>query len=422
MGTVHRNRWWLRIIHRVIPPLNGEWGALVLQSLRLINSARERSVEGNRIGYCFRTVSVQVNMRVGLGAIFTLILTAACSDASTGPVEFSHEGIRVVSLPSTILSASPVLGVPVSIGVAGQNVVVSDMLGAPYIHVFDTESGQLRGSLGRRGEGPADFLTAPTILGEAPNLPPNVQVYDEMNQRITTLDLRSLRVPDSTWPVAPIWGLVPQGIQDVSPADTNEIMATVFSSSGLTVRRYSQIAGVQDTLGVVDLADARLPVAQMLAAYTHHLCTQSAGRRFAILYHYAGRIDMFEASTSHPINVKIPFPYLPHLEPNPISRALGFKSGAAGVRRGYVGCASTNKYLFALFRGRLRGKRGKGNTVDHIFVHIFDWDGSLLKVVRLDHAAIAIAVDPAARFLYSITLPEDPGPIALRRTKLMPLQ
>ena len=105
-----------------------------------------------------------------------------------------------------------------------------------------------------------------------------------------------------------------------------------------------------------------------------------------------------------------PYGFEPLYEAKKSARTVAMASGDE-TRFGYLDLATTDSRIYALFSGRTRaeGRANYGNTV-----HVFDWDGRLVDVLRLDEFVIALAVDPAGEALYGIR--HDPFPAVLEFT------
>jgi hypothetical protein len=74
-------------------------------------------------------------------------------------------------------------------------------------------------------------------------------------------------------------------------------------------------------------------------------------------------------------------------------------------------------FLYALYDGRLTGANPE-NAVPHGEIHVFDWEGALVRTLVLDHPTTGIAVLPGDSLLISFA--DDSGRFAVRRTRLSP--
>jgi hypothetical protein len=67
---------------------------------------------------------------------------------------------------------------------------------------------------------------------------------------------------------------------------------------------------------------------------------------------------------------------------------------------GYVDVAATSDYILALYSGKRFGDNPSGAHLA-TEVHLFDWEGNLLRRARLDHPALTIASTPTIDMLYT---------------------
>lgn len=90
------------------------------------------------------------------------------------------------------------------------------------------------------------------------------------------------------------------------------------------------------------------------------------------------------------------------------------------LRFGYVAVAATDDRIYALFSGRITAAFGREAPYGE-YVHVYDWNGEMQGVLKLDRASVGIAVDPEGEALYATT--EDPRPAvraySLRETEML---
>jgi hypothetical protein len=356
--------------------------------------------------------------------ILTTLLGAACSGSAASredPLEFDHGELGVTALTSELVSAASVLGIPIDITVVDSFVLVTDLTGTPFLHIFSARAGTHLVSLGVRGEGPGEFGVAPILVG-ARSGERDVFLYDPMLQRFTVVRIGTdfdgglaRFVPD-----VPV--LEPPIVLGVAHGPDHGFVVTKWEAdSGIQVHLHDSTGQRRSSSRPIDFDDARLPRGQLAEGYTAVLCSDESRGRLALAYRYAGRVDLLESHHSVANRAKVPFAFQPHLEPNPVTRTLAFKSGASGVRRGYSDCVAAGDKVYALFWGRRRASRRDGwPEMPQSYVHVFDWGGELTEVLELDHGAIAIALADSGRMLYSLTRAESPGGIAVRRSRIPP--
>jgi hypothetical protein len=166
------------------------------------------------------------------------------------------------------------------------------------------------------------------------------------------------------------------------------------------------------------IGDPRFSGYNLINAYQHAMCASPDGRHVALTYLYAGRIDFLSTETWRTVAAKVPFPFRPPTERNPYTRQLAFRAGGPAVRRSYNGCFATNDRVYAVFVGRRGRYRRDEIYPPHKFVQVFRWDGTLEAVLRLDHWAERVAVDPREEWLYASVNDDSLHAPSVRRTRI----
>jgi hypothetical protein len=132
------------------------------------------------------------------------------------------------------------------------------------------------------------------------------------------------------------------------------------------------------------------------------LCARPNGMNVGLAYSSAGRLDIFGADAQWVRAAEVPFASAPVF----VRNRLGELS-AARPRYWYGQCTATNQRIFVLFSGRLTAAFSPTTDWAADYVHVFDWDGKLQRVLHLDRTVRNIAVDPQGRFLFASAF-EDP--------------
>lgn len=358
---------------------------------------------------------------------FCLLLCACGFDPKVGPPEdvngrkapeiiLDHRGLGVPvdTLPSTVLSASDSLGMIGGVTIVGDKLVVGQRE-APYFLVLDRKSGAIIRSFGRAGEGPGEFRMAPSILPGVPNDTTRFWVGSWMGQSLFAIDVAA----------PPRGAAEPSPLRvRTSPSD-GSIHGIRLGASRLLLTAQSKDGvvpfGIFDTLGLLQQRvppvahqDGRIMKEALQAAFEFRLCTNPAGTKMALAYAHTGMLRIRAIEGSRSIDAQVPYRFRLHLPP--IGRIFREHKGAPNDRRAYVGCVATDTLVYAFFTGTLQGKKVNGPPKANIFLHVFDWDGRLLRVHHLDHYAYPGALDPVTYELYTTSIWPDSGTV--RRTVL----
>ncbi|MBP6442425.1 MAG: hypothetical protein KA267_00245 [Gemmatimonadales bacterium] len=324
--------------------------------------------------------------------------------------------VPIDTLTSTEVVTSPFFGSLTAVAVIDDRILLVDGSGEPFLHLVDPATGTVVRSMGRHGQGPREYGVAPMVAGQWSGARGRVALFDAMIGRLSVVSIGDADAsPGESQPRA-----IPElPVLQVRMMDGGGSATTRWDAArGLQVTQYDSLGTRTASLDSLAIDDARLPLRELSGAYSHTLCVRPESRDVALVYRYTGRIDLVVADRAHVVRAALPFTFLPHLAPNPLTSQLAFKSGEAGTRRAYLDCVGSSTRLYALFDGGYHHRLGQDPVRTNSVVHAFDWDGKMVGAIQLDHAARAIAIDASGRILYSVTgNASELGP-ALRRTNL----
>lgn len=304
-----------------------------------------------------------------------------------------------------ILFESDTLALPGDIAIVGEHLVVIDRANEPALFVVNRTSGEPTRSIGYRGAGPGEFRGAWT-LDPVPSSTSEVWVYDLTLGRLSKLNVLTSSESSSRQTVTlranatatgPVW----------TDADT------IISLGLFTVGRLAVFNGQGQqvaTFGSLPPGPTNVPGPVRQHAYQATLVPHPERHLLAAVTRHAARIELYRSDGSTVAMLDGPLPFEPRYSVGSDARAAVLRTGD-DLRFGYLDGAGSNKYIFALFSGRTReGFPGRANFAR--FVHIFNWDGTFQKALRLDHDVLSIAVDRESTTLYAVT--HDPTPAILR--------
>ncbi|HEV2146185.1 MAG TPA: BF3164 family lipoprotein [Longimicrobiaceae bacterium] len=341
-----------------------------------------------------------------LGA--AILASAACSDGAPsgkhGPASLDHSGLAPVEVAGRVVHESDLLGIPTGLAVAGPYLAVIDDGADSAVHVLRSADGALVRSLGRQGEGPGEYKGAWSI-DPVPGKPEEFWVYDLSLRRITHVDLerhhaapgsrvdtRVLKLSSGSTLTGPMW----IGDTVVSPGFFVDGRLARFDTDGLPL----------GTVGDLPPGGDRVPPTVRQEAYLATPATNGARTLIALGMEYADLIDVLRPDGSLVRRIRGPFGFDPRFT---VARGAHgpIMSSGDDMRMGYVHTAATDEYVYALFSGRTREGYGEDSAFGE-YVHVYDWDGHLVRVLHLDAALLTIAVDPENATLYGVR--HDPKP------------
>ncbi|HYW12969.1 MAG TPA: BF3164 family lipoprotein [Longimicrobium sp.] len=297
----------------------------------------------------------------------------------------------------------------------GQMEVVDDRLvvldrSAPMVHVFHLGGAHL-GSFGQKGEGPGEYRSAVHVQRDAKD-PRDVWIFDRTLGRMSRLRFGQAPLPELQEVVNlnagtgvflhPVWlGDTTLVVSAISPTHSDGRLLL----TGRTGRVMRMIGKPPRHPG-----SAAIPTTVLQHAYEGPLTVRPDRSHFALATRQADRLEIYRADGTQVAEVVGSTGFLPEFEVR--ERAEGVSMAAGDdLRVGYVGIASTNERIYALFSGELRSEAGANSFLGRE-VHVFNWSGKKIARLELDALAVAITVTPDGRQLFAIR--HDPEPSVAR--------
>ena len=354
-----------------------------------------------------------MNSRTNFAASLTILsaLAAACGgdEAFTDGLTIEYSTPIRDTLAAELLTTSTAIGIPIGIVPTGRRLWVQDFAGDPQLHVVDAATGEVLSSLGRRGEGAGEF--GQSVWGMQV-LPPDTMAlwtFDIDGQRVIRVELGK---EPSSWRTVPlvgspsVWRLAWLDLNAIVGVHGHSNEAERFSFFDSTGARTGTVPG--KLLGGEEVSLAE----KMQATLTGFgLCAHPGGEAFVQYYFAFGRIELFDREATDSALAEVPFPSEPIF-----MRRDGGDLRFRAYRYHYMDCAPADSRFYMLFVGRPYDSGVAVESASH--VHIFDWEGSLEKVLYLDTPMSAIGVDEEAGWLYGVGTSSVEGEPGIFRFRL----
>jgi hypothetical protein len=284
------------------------------------------------------------------------------------------------------------------------------------VHIISAATGKLIKSMGRHGAGPGEFAGFPVVLAGA-DTAPRLWLFQMTGQRLVRLDLNSLSFVEpgtnGSWTVrlAPryVYAMAVLGSRLVGAVDSlGHQRLAVFDTTGLD----------RATVVPISYDDNRLPRERLSHAYHHPICVRPSGDRIGLGYVNAGLVQLVDLVKRTTTDAVVPFRFRPRFSPHPATGQPIWASGAFS-RRAYGKCVATDAHFVVVFSGRLRHATEYNTWPKRYtsYVHFYSWSGTLDRVIRLDHYATSLALDPQGRYMYTIA-EDGTGFRLIRRTPI----
>jgi hypothetical protein len=315
-------------------------------------------------------------------------------------------GTSATKLTSDVLFDGDELGRPQSVGIVGEWLLVGDRPQPTALHVIRRSNGDYLAGWGRQGRGPGEFVALWGIQAADSG---SAWLYDPSQARLTLVSISGI-VGDSRNPIRRTMNLE----SDMVPFTALWLSDTLLVSSGTySTGRLASFDGsgrLKRVMGPLPTVREGIPPQVAQHAYSGTLVRHPTRPLLAIATRHADRVELYDADGRLLRVARGPRGFEPVFEVATSGGAPVMSSGG-DMRFGYVDMAAAGEHLYALYSGHTRDELpGRANLGGE--VHVFDWSGRLLRILPLDHLALALAVSDDARTLYTVR--HDPAPAVLR--------
>ncbi len=322
------------------------------------------------------------------------VLALGCGDSGSAVPEDVLPGTMVIG-------PSDDLVMPGGMEITSNSIIMSDGE-APYLRMFNMK-GELVATVGGQGEGPEEFKGVGSIgLHRGADGTDDLVVFDFRLQRVL-----KYKVSDSSLAIAgsPVQ-LVSGGSSKLGVFAGGD-MVTIGAFQGGALKLYDGSGTRKAELGVVPFVSPELPQSLAQQIIAGRLAIHPSEQRLAIAARHAGRIDIYDGITGESSAVKAPLPFMPGVRTTS-NGAMDVLVTDGATQFGYIDVAASSCCIYGLFSGRTRREfpetAFKGNQI-----HVFRWDGRLMRVVPLDHELYMVAANRDGSKLYGAIFDAQPA-------------
>ncbi|MDX1578022.1 MAG: BF3164 family lipoprotein, partial [Gemmatimonadota bacterium] len=330
-------------------------------------------------------------------ALLTTWTVGACGPDRTPGFEYE---VEIVPLAADVFHVGDHLAIPIGLRIFGDHLVAIDQQGHHNVHVIDRDDGTLRRSVGSVGEGPTEFRAPVAVIPDAEG---RLWVVDGGEQR--AMRVNPDRVAEGEDWAGEIVTFSGQAVLDaVRTADGRWLVEGIFPEGRLALFD----AGGKLLGFPVDLPahDDMSPI-QASQAHWSSLAAHPDLDRFVLAGHNHAEILYLDRNGEAADRADVPIP----VEPEYVLGSGNRFTTTDGSLAAYADVVATRDRIYALFSGRTGEDYGAYQLLGRD-VHVFDWEGELVSVLRLDRDALTLEVDEENGWLYTVEL--DPRPAILR--------
>ncbi len=303
-------------------------------------------------------------------------------DASASvDTELPHSSLHPTRLIGEVFLEVPALGGGSKIAFGRGVLLVGDGKGDPFLHEIDAGARRVVRSFGRLGDGPGDFKSVWDLSFRDGDVD-GIWVFDLMLRRLTRV---SFKQPATAQVIAP----QDNGVVRLAWFGPNLLVGLTTADTGRLVLLDSKGAVVSRSSGPLLGGDSITRQVRLASSAQASLCVQPSALRFALLYTRAGRVELYGEKAQLIGRAAVPFPSDGQFQRD----ARTGRWSALTLRNFYKGCTASEAQLYALFSGRRGSPEYGDRATNGVFIHVFDWEGRLQRVLQLDRDVSAITVD-----------------------------
>lgn len=302
----------------------------------------------------------------------------------------------------TVISEDARLGRLYSLTSVGDYLIAGDAA-VPSAHVLRNDGTYLR-EVGDEGEGPGEYVGG-WSFDVVSHDPPVFWLYDLSLLRMTRVDLSDQIASSDEKPIIIDFQI---GFSPTSPTLVNDSLVVTpgfLLEPGRLAHLDASSGSLLRVVGPPFSNPDDVPVGVLQHAYQSAMTVHPDGRRAALAYRYTDRVEIIhlDGTLTHAMNGPVQQP--PVFE---VGRMQGQPVMATNetTLSAYTAVTSTADRIYALYVGRTRGEPGS-DLANRI--HVFDWDGNLLDVYRLDRWTGGVAIDPTGNTLYTTSTYPEPA-------------
>jgi hypothetical protein len=329
---------------------------------------------------------------------------------SAGPPLLEPTAAVATMVRAELVHTSDALAIPTDLEVVGEHLVLVDRYADESIHVL-REDGTLVRSFGRQGDGPGEYRQL-TSISRDPRSANAFWAYDMAPARLTYIDLEDEESLERPWEARLFQLHSNARVTGIEWTADGKLIASGFFPDG-RLGLFASDGEMLGSLGPLPDNPDGVPGTVLQHAYMGTLKQHPNGSRLAIGLRHASTIEIRDSGGNLIATTERPQDdFAPKFETQETDRGPKMKSGA-DLRFGYIDIAVTGDRIYGLFSGRTReGYPGTANFGN--FVHVFDWNGKLLRVLEFeDQDLIAIAIDDIRGTLYGVIHEPSPAVVAL---------
>ena len=307
------------------------------------------------------------------------------------------------SIKWTIINDDEILPIPNDIMVSDSLIYVLGLMDGSWLHLYDRNTGELKGNHILQGQGPDEIINALDISLTSNN---ELAIYDINDQRLKLFDVNTYTVAESydlKSILRSVWNAY------ALKEENFLVKAPFFQEKESPVRSFSI---VNSKTKQIESTYFQLPEEfkeePMLLMVQSDLAIAPNGKHFVSVTARGGTIEIFSIQGNE---IQETFSALPF--PVEFIESNGIKQFDTNAVLGFISAAADNDFWVASYCGTYRDS-------DANKIGIWDWNGQPLKGLITDRMIIKLALDHDTKILYGL-LADKEGDFSLGMINLKQL-
>lgn len=306
------------------------------------------------------------------------------------PPEFDHSALSLDSLTGRVAVRASFVGYPAGLLTLGNHLIIADYpTSEGALHLVDLTTGERLVSFGWPGEGPGEFSSIPRLLTD-PVDPQTFWAFDGGASRLSQFRLADLR-DGVVEPRRIVPFTFPRIMYDLQFIGTGQLVGLGLAADG-RLALIDLDSGSMTFHGSLPEPADDIPGSVLQHAYQSQLATSPDHDRIVLAHWRGGGFEVYDVAGAPHSRFDGPFAFTPDFIVDQGPRGPIMRGGPRN-RYGYLDLVTTDSLIIGLFSGRAEAHYRRDAWIGE-FLHVFSWDGRLVRAFRLDRAVHNIVLAP----------------------------
>lgn len=273
-----------------------------------------------------------------------------------------------------------------------------------WIKIIDPENQTIIAQFAKKGRGP-DEVNFVYGLSKVPGADSLFYINDAPNKQILLYNINEV-VSGKARPKDRIQLKNQNMIREITPINNKQYLSENLTSTEYFLALYDEQFNIisRNLLFPNEILDNLNLLKKEFrgAVFSPQICFNNRGDRFFCYLQNTDFLELFSLNTDTIESIYIKYSYLPEYV---ISSPLKFSY--TNLRGGFLNCTCTDSLIYCLAHNNSDILGPEDMKYGGDLIYIFNWDGSPVRLIKLDRSIFHFAVDQADKSLYAFTYGEE---------------